>query len=86
MPSRPLRFLMIAPFFFVTGSIIAYFTSLCVIYLQGYQLNMVEIGLMGTINDTFSPANISRLFLLPNPLECNRYKAGYFTHALGNTW
>ena len=44
MPSKPLRFVMFDELFFVQCSIIAYFTSFCVIFLQGHQFDIVKIG------------------------------------------
>ncbi len=49
MPTKSVRYLMFGLLYFAQGSIMGYFTSLNALYLQGYKLNMVEIGTIGTI-------------------------------------
>jgi PAT family beta-lactamase induction signal transducer AmpG len=49
MPTKSIRYLMFGLLYFAEGSIMSYFTSLNALYLQGYKLNMAEIGTIGAI-------------------------------------
>lgn len=49
MPTKSVRYLMFGLLYFAQGSIMSYFTSLNALYLQGFKLNMAEIGTIGTV-------------------------------------
>ena len=49
MPAKPFRYLLFGLLYFTQGSIMGYFTSLNAIYLQGYNLSMSRIGIIGMI-------------------------------------